>query len=855
MHDAEPQKTEELGNSNMVVEYLGAWRRLSCALLLGCASLAHAETLSWKSGPGEVAYADRAVGDDYIVLHQAPALASYRGGLAGLAPTAAAVLGALRLDAQSNAALAYLDFLELEQTALIKLAEAALGRTLNVTHRMQHALNALVIKMSPEEALKVAGLPGVARVEAPIAFKLHSDNGPAWIHADALHDGSGTYDGVGSMGEGVVIGVIDTGVNYNHPSFAAVGPVDGYVHTNPRVDPLLGLPRYYGLCAPAIGLPFCNDKLIGVWDFTGTTPIDDNGHGSHTASTAGGNIVDATLQAPTATLERRIGGVAPHANLITYKGCLTTPLLGTCLSPATALATNQAVIDGVDVLNFSIGGTSSDPWSDINGRAFLAATEAGVFVATSAGNDGPAPETLGSPADAPWLLSVAASTHDRALNNALIDLHGGATTPPGDIAGRSLTSALPQAEIVYAGDVGDPLCQTPFEAGTFDGKIVVCDRGVNGRVEKGDNVVAGGAIGFVLANDEANGASLNGDGYAVPGVHITYKDGVALKAWLADGGPAHYAAIAGTTPTASRVDGDVMAGFSSRGPNPAVPGLVKPDITAPGVDIIAAVQTGLIDLGLAEGEPEFGVLSGTSMSSPHAAGAAALIRALHPDWTPDQVKSALMTTAYVVRGKNGSDGLVKDDRETPADALDLGAGRIDLAQAARAGLLLDESADNYRAADPAAGGDPTTLNLPSLGHAACQGSCSWTRTLHATVDASWRVSVVSADGLPVAVTPDTFTLAAGEDIVLSLSADTDGYPAGTWVFADVVLSPDDAAVPQAHLPVAVLPGVADPTLDGEGSEAPDEVPSRATGLPRGGALGSWLLLLVAVFAGLRRRRN
>lgn len=835
----------------MLNKQRSALTRATYALVLCLVSTAvSAQALSWRAGPGEVAYADRAVGDDYIVLHQAPALATYGGGLANLAPTAAAVLGAVRLDTTSNAALAYLDFLNLQQNTLIELAESVLGRTLNVTHRMRHALNGFVVKLSPAEAQKMALLPGVERIEAAIAFELHSDNGPAWIHADAIHDGSGTYDNIGSMGEGVVIGVIDTGVNYNHPSFAEVGPVDGYVHTNPRVDPLLGLPRFYGLCAPAIGLPFCNNKLIGVWDFTGTTPIDDNGHGSHTASTAGGNFVDAKLLAPTTTLERRIGGVAPHANLITYKGCLTTPLLGTCLSPSTALATNQAIIDGVDVLNFSIGGASGDPWSDINGRAFLAARAAGIFVATSAGNDGPDPATLGSPADAPWLLSVAASTHDRALKNALIDLRGGATPAPADIAGSSLTTALPEAEIVYAGDFGDPLCQTPYDAGTFDGKIVVCDRGINARTEKADNVAAGGAIGFVLANDEANGASLNGDGYAVPGVHISYEDGVTLKSWLADGGPAHYGAIKGTTPTNSRADGDVMAGFSSRGPNPAVPGIVKPDVTAPGVDIVAAVQTGLIDLGLAATEPEFGVLSGTSMSSPHAAGAAALIIAVQPDWTPDEVQSALMTTAYNVRGKNGTDGLVKDDRTTPADALDVGAGRIDLAQAARAGLLLNETVENYRAANPAQGGDPTTLNRPSMGSGNCVDGCSWTRTLRATVDTSWTASVVSADALPVDVSPASFSLKAGEEVTLNISADTRDFPAGSWVFADVYLSPADSNVPSAHLPVAVLPGPADPTVDSD-DELESEVDSRGTGLTRGGA-PNWPLLLLAALVALRR---
>ena len=767
------------------------------------APAALAQMVNWAPGPGEVAYEDRAAGDTYIVLHQADPLALYAGDIDGLVATTPRLRGERRLDVHSADAVAYLGFLDAQHDALITAAEAALGRDLTIRRRLRYALSGFTAVMSPEEARVVASLPGVRRVEAGVALTLQTDNGPAWIGADGAYDGTGTYDGIGTRGEGIIVGVIDSGVNHDHPSFAATGPVDGYVHENPLTDPITGLPTYVGACDPVTGQPFCNDKLIGVWDFTGTTPHDDNGHGSHTASTTAGNVVDAVLSAPTIDLDRRISGVAPHANIISYKGCITTPAIGTCLTPETDAAIDQAVADGVDVINFSIGGPAGDPWSDSGALGFLAAQAAGIFVATSAGNDGPKAATLGSPADAPWLTSVAASTHDRSLGNRLIGMAGGQSAPPADIAGKSLTSALPETRIVYAGDYGDPLCQTPYTAGTFNGEIVVCDRGINARVEKAENVEAGGAGGFVLANDSANGNSLVADGYVIPGVHITYDDGVVLKAWLADGGDDHVAQIEGTTAVAARENGDVMAGFSSRGQNPSAPGLVKPDITAPGVDILAAVLT---DLTNPSTSPEYGVISGTSMSSPHTAGAAALIRALQPDWTPDQVKSALMTTAYVVRGKTGTDGLVKEDGVTPADALDLGAGRVDLTQAARAGFLMSEIEANYTAADPAAGGDPTALNLPSLGHGNCLGSCSWTRTLTGAVATDWTVSVSSPDGLPVTVEPTSFSLGAGEDITLSVTADVEGLQINRWAFADLVFTPADAAIPVAHLPMAVRIG-------------------------------------------------
>src|SRR5207247_3148476 len=176
------------------------------------------------------------------------------------------------------------------------------------------------------------------------------------------------------------------------------------------------LGTYDGLCAPVTGAPFCKSKLIGVYDFTGTTPEDDNEHGSHTASTAVGDVINAAvLHAPTVDITRKISGVAPHANLITYKACTAAG----CLNAETAQAIDQATADGVDVINFSIGGGSNNPWTDSNAQAFLGARDAGVFVSVAAGNSGPADRPMGSPANAPWVTAVAAATHNRKFVNHL----------------------------------------------------------------------------------------------------------------------------------------------------------------------------------------------------------------------------------------------------------------------------------------------------------------------------------------------------------------------------------------------------------------------------------------------------
>lgn len=738
----------------------------------------------------------------YVVQFNAPPLASYGGGIRGLAATRPDARGEARLNAASDASAAYLSYLEAAQTTFAASMEQALGRPVEVAYFYRHAFNGLAVTLSPDEAARVARLPGVQRVVREFARYLQTDAGPAWIGAPTIWEGSSTGDLDGTRGEGVIIGVIDSGINFDHPSFAEVSPGDGYVHTNPRA------PLFYGECAPITGAPFCNDKLIGAYDFVaGVNPDDDDGHGSHTASTSGGNLVDAPVQSPTITVTRQISGVAPRANIIAYKACLTVPTVppevgappppvaGSCLLPDLLAAINQATADQVDVINYSIGGGSADPYSDLDAQAFLNARTAGVFVAASAGNDGPGAETVGSPADAPWLLAVAASTHNRSFVNALVGLTGGTTTPPGDIQGKSFTAGYGPAPLVYAGAFDDPLCQ---DATTVypDGSIVICDRGVNGRVEKAGNVAAGGAGGYVLANDEANGDSLTADAYPIPGVHIGFDDGVALKAWVASGGTP-MGTIAGTTAEEDDSLGDVMASFSSRGPNPSVRDILKPDITGPGVDILAALRTDLLNPSTG---PEFGLLSGTSMSSPHAAGSAALIRALHPDWSPAEVQSALMTTSR-------TDGIRKEDGVRPADPFDRGAGRLDLTQAARAGLVLDETTENFTASDPTTGGDPTTLNLASMADSNCVATCGWTRVVSSTLDTgvTWTASFTATDGMALAVSPESFALAPGATQEISVTADVASVAIGRFVFGEVTLTPSDASVPEAHFPVAVLP--------------------------------------------------
>ncbi|MBN1656874.1 MAG: S8 family serine peptidase, partial [Anaerolineae bacterium] len=709
----------------------------------------------------------------YIVRFEGASLASYEGGIAGLEATSPAATGEARLDAKSPASLAYLDYLAGRHDQFVAAMERTLDRSVEVLYRYDVVLNGMAVRMTGQEAAQVAALPGVVDVQLETIEQPDTVDSVPWIGAPSIWDGSAVPGGSGTYGEGVIVGILDTGINSDHPSFAATGPVDGYVHINPY-----GAGVYVGHCVANPG--FCNDKLIGAWNYT-DGPEDTNGHGSHTASTVAGNFVNAGITTPSGfVVNAQISGVAPHANVIMYDVCDA----GGCGSAGSVAAINQAVLDGVDAINYSISG-GNNPYSDLVELAFLDANTAGIFVSTSAGNNGPGASTVAH--RSPWVSTVAASTHNRLYTTGLINMSGGSTTPPADMSGQSISTGIDNRPIVYAGNYGDPLCGTPFPGGTWTNEIVVCDRGGGiARVDKGANVLAGGADGFVLANDAASGDSLVADAHYLPAVHITYDDGVILKAWLADGGAGHTATIPATTADLSPANGDIMASFSSRGPNTTFDAL-KPDMTAPGVAVLAASMNGI----------EYEWMGGTSMSSPHNAGAGALMKALYPSWTPSEIKSAIMTTSE-------TDNLRKEDGVTPADPFDVGAGRDDLMYAALAGIVFDETRANYEAANPATGGDPKTLNVPSLQDSNCGGTCSWTRVVSSTQSAAvtWTAS---GTGMGFTFSPASFSLPAGATQEIVITANVAGLPIGSWAFGEVTLTPSDSSIPEAHLPVAVIP--------------------------------------------------
>lgn len=710
----------------------------------------------------------------YTVLFEGQSLVGYLSSIEGS--------GAITVNAND----AYLDELRVRQDGQISQISAQLKRELAVETRFDVILNGFATTLSAEEAAYIATLPGVTKVIPEKMEQLTTDAGPEWINADEIWDSTATpEETLGTQGEGVLVGILDTGINFDHPSFAETAAGDPYLY--PDTDPV-------GVCDPdddaydAAYAGRCNDKLIGAYSYVGetTSPEDSDGHGSHTASTVAGNHLSIVENG--ASLD--ISGVAPHAQIIAYDVCQP----GGCSSISSAAAVQQAILNGVDVINFSISG-GTDPYNDIVELAFLDAFEAGIFVATSGGNQESEPTTDGYVNHlSPWVMTVAASSHNRDFVNGIT---GFDPNPIADIAGKGLSRTV-TGPIVYAGDYENALCDPDYgwTATQFTGKIVLCDRGNYALVDKVKAVAAAGGIGVVIRNVPSGASALPTLSFDLPGTLINSADGITLKTWM-DANPAGTLTISAATAELNDAFGDIKADFSFRGPGTNDFEVLKPEVTAPGLKIIAAVADKTI---ADDGVAEYDMYQGTSMSSPHVAGSGALLKALHLDWTAAQIKSALMLSA-----KNSN--LLKEDGVTPADLFDFGSGRVDLSAAAKAGLVLNETKADFLAANPDEGGDVSALNIASLQNNACVGACAWTRTFT-------NVSGIQADfdtSKPawLTVTPATFTLDPGETVELTFTADAGTMTVDEWTFGNVVIESADAfmsgePISAAHLPVAVL---------------------------------------------------
>ncbi len=723
-----------------------------------------------------------------IKLHYA-STASYRGGVAGLRATSPAVTGR-RLSLTARAVRRYGRYQRRVEgstvAALRQIPGFRLGRSLRVVY------GGISARVPGNEIADVLKTPGVVAVQRDSIRYATSDASNTFIGSPVLW--AQLHSDPSNAGEGILFGDIDTGVWPENPMLADQGNLPA---PPPKLD---GTPRVcdFGPDPTSTSTkPFaCNHKVISgqafldtynllVGDATYRSARDSEGHGTHTTTTAAGDHVD---HADLFGVDRGpVGGIAPGAWVASYK------VLGSSggFTSDIDAGIQQAILDGVDVINYSIGGGGGEnPYTDPTDLAFLDAYAAGVFVSASAGNDGPAPATAGNLA--PWITTVGASTLNRSFGSTITVTAGDASVLASGVSvGLGLAVPTP---IVLAGATApydDPYCTTEALAGTFAGKVVICLRGgpgAVGRIQKGFNVLQGGAVGMVLVNPVAE--DVETDNHFLPTIHLDKAAGDRVIAFVT----AHPDAVTTFLQGVERpAQGDVMAAFSSRGPG----GLfLKPDLTAPGVQILAG-NTPLPD-NVDSGAPGqfFQAIAGTSMAAPHVAGGAILVAALHPDWGPGQIKSALMTTATT--------DVVKEDTTTPADPFDDGAGRIDLTQAGSPGLTISETAANYAAQATKPDSAAIDLNVPSFNAPVFPGSITAARRLKSVKNYPQRFSITTTapSGARILVTPSRFVVPAYGSRTIWIHITAHAIPEGQY-FGSVEIRPDALTPgPALHLPVA-----------------------------------------------------
>jgi len=775
---------------------------------------------------------DAASNQLYIVQMADLPVAAYAGGVAGLPATRPG--RGRKFDPDSANVSNYAGYLDSRH-------EQAVGRVGGrKVYDYKYGFNGFTAELTVAQAEALRREAGVLNVVKDELQTINTSLTPSFLGLTAP---GGLWDqlgGVDSAGEDIIIGVIDSGIWPESESFSDRTGTNGNGSKGGKLS-YHHIPGWHGKCTPgeAFNASMCNQKLIGArrynaawggdaaiaaqrpWEYT--SPRDYNGHGTHTSSTAGGNH-DVTLTGPAAVFGKA-SGMAPRARIAMYKALWSTQdgALASGFTSDLVAAIDQAVADGVDVINYSISGTTSNFLQPAE-VAFLFAADAGIFVAASAGNSGPTPGSVEHPS--PWITTVAAGTHNRTGVGS-VTLGNGVT-----VNGVSLATAVGPAPFIDSVNAGLPgadatavsLCFTTADNGgkpvldpaKVAGKIVLCDRGVNARVAKSQAGKGAGGVGMILVNVTPN--TVNADFHFVPTVHVADTARAALKAYAATVGAT--ARIAQST-ILFNVPAPQTAAFSSRGPLTAGGGdLLKPDIIAPGQDIVAAYAPSAANPGLS-----FNMISGTSMSSPHVAGLAALLKNLHPDWTPMMIKSALMTSASdVIDGPNTSSTVIFSQ----------GGGHAAPNAAADPGLILNSSFNDWLAflcgattgITPAActalssagySLDPSNLNGASIaiGDLASSQTVKRTVTNVGSSIATYTSQVTGMTGFAVVVTPSTLTLNPGQSASFSVTftrttATLAAYTGGQLTWTD---GPHRVRLPMVVRPLAL---VAPPTVSGIG---------------------------------------
>lgn len=833
-----------------------------CSLLLGAA--VHAGDYSSLQEVAEPASLRLAGGDDsgnrrvYVVQLKTPSAAEFHASarLQGSAkPLSSLNATPERLDKNSSVIQSYTRRLEDEQNTVLQ----SIGGTQDKIYSYQYSLNGFAARMTPAQADKLRSDDRVLKVWEDEIRPLATRTSPSFL--GLFEPTVGLRGTPGLDGDGIIIGIIDSGITPQHPSLNDTRRAD-----RPRLcssswaeSSLLGqwLCRKYtvredvlefeapenwnGICQTGDGFAAedCNNKLIGARFFVdgamATLPIasgelfspaDVYGHGTHVATTAAGNKTAASIFG---SLLGNIEGVAPRARVAVYKACWvrTGESNSTCNTSDLANAIDAAVADGVHIINYSVGsslllGTAPD---DI---ALIGAAKAGILSIVAAGNEGPNLATIGSPAGNAAVMTVAASSRDGSHS-----LEAMQVTAPSSVAGRyavkeaSFTPPLQEVdpieeELVLVDDSDDTLadgstgtsydgCETITNSSEISGKIAFIQRGGCDFDVKIQNAESAGAVAVVIFNIAGDPIVMTGtSGLSdIPALMIGQADGTLLFNEINDGNVVDIVLDKGLL-LAEDDEGNVMGSFSARGPGP-VNDILKPDLTAPGINILAGTTPDSIVS--VQGE-YFAFLSGTSMATPHVTGVAALLRQSHPNWSPAAVKSAMMTTAR--------QDVTQQDGTTAAHPFDFGSGHLDANPANDPGLVFDMTDDDYDAyscsiespaIDPARctslGGSgfgltPADTNLPSIAISRLASVRTVTRRVTNVGETAetYTASVVAPAGIGVQVSPASLSVSPGQTASFDVTFTFQNGALDLWRFGTLSWIGPEHSV---RMPLAIRP--------------------------------------------------
>ncbi|KAK6278257.1 hypothetical protein POUND7_018580 [Theobroma cacao] len=543
-----------------------------------------------------------------------------------------------------------------------------------------HVMHGFSARLTPSQVSELKKSPAHVATREEAFGKLFTTHSPEFL---GLRHSFGLWN-ASSYGEGVIIALIDSGVWPESESFNEKG-----------MPPIPT--RWKGKCQNSTRNPFpCNRKLIGaqtfikgsqaagITDSPDDSPRDFLGHGTHTSSTAAGNHVPGASQFGYAKGIAR--GIAPRAHVAMYK-VSSGPFI---VESDVLAAMDQAISDGVDIMSLSLGFQQTPYFQDIIAIASLSAIQKGIVVVCAAGNDGAQNSTHNA---APWITTVGAGTLDRSFT---------ATVTLGNNLTFEGKSEFPERVLILdtplyygKGDFNKRICNIgALNKSEVFGKVVICDN--SNRVSIFDQATELANVGAVAGILMADWTPFGVDGLSIPSLVLPTSSGALIKKYAI--GAAGEAAVKimrfvltsfGTKPAPQ------VAEFSSKGPDPVNPNILKPDIIAPGVQVLAAFPP-LIPVGEIGNYPvasDYALLSGTSMSAPHVAGVTALLKAVHPEWSPAAIRSALMTTADTI--DNNGTTLTNELTNLPGTPLEFGAGHINPNKAMSPGLIYDIDWQGY----------------------------------------------------------------------------------------------------------------------------------------------------------------